>query len=61
MACLQQMALVSGLDQPTPPLTQPLLDCPLITYINNTNMKKKTYNQQPPSNITQTTIIIELI
>ena len=54
MACLQQMALVLGLDQPTPPLAQPHLDFLLITYIKGTK-HGKTHNQQSPNNITQTT------
>ena len=53
MACLQQMALVPGLDQPTPPLAQPHLDFPLITYIKGTNMKKHTINNHQATSLKQ--------
>ena len=54
MACLQQMALVPGLDQQTPSLAQSLLDFLLITY-KIKHKHGKTYNHQSPNNVTQTT------
>ena len=53
MACLEQMALVPSLDQPTPPLAQPQLDSLLITNIKSTNMEKHTINNHQETSLKQ--------
>ena len=55
MAFLQQMALVPGLDQQTPPLAHPQLDSLLITFIKAQNMEKNTINNHQATSLNQQT------